>query len=154
MGRAQSASAWCRAPARWRRFAVRRSCSHSCCQPRSIQSHLPSSTRSTVDSFCRQARSRSRSCFRRTANCWAAWHHGSEAAPRSGLDVVVTGANGWLGRHLVAALLDEAAVATVTALVRDPDSAGPLWTASDLKLRVANVADPSTLATAVAGADL
>ena len=74
-------------------------------------------------------------------------------AQRKRLAVVVTGASGWLGRHLVRALLGDVAVPQVTALVRDVARAQKLWTPSE-RLQIALASDPGALVDAVAGADL
>ena len=76
-----------------------------------------------------------------------------EAANCAGLAIVLTGANGWLGRHLVNALLGHRAVRELTALVRDPALAHGLWPASK-RLTIARATDPSAVMAAVAGADL
>lgn len=76
-----------------------------------------------------------------------------EAAPSDGLAIVVTGANGWLGRHVVNALLGHRAVRELTALVRDPAVAHGLWPASK-RLTIARATDPPAVIAAVAGADL
>src|SRR5439155_24021143 len=69
------------------------------------------------------------------------------------LAVVVTGASGWLGRHLVRALLQDLAVAQVTALVRDVTRAQNLWTPSP-KLQIGMATDPGAWLDPLAGRGL
>jgi nucleoside-diphosphate-sugar epimerase len=70
---------------------------------------------------------------------------------RDRLAVAVTGASGWLGRHLVGALIADPDVAEVAALVRDPAAARDLWPDSD-RLRIVSVDE--ALVAELARADL
>ncbi len=63
--------------------------------------------------------------------------------------VLVTGATGKVGRHLVFALLDLGA--QVSILTRNPDGAKTLWPSTKVECRVGDLCDLSSLADAVAG---
>ena len=70
-------------------------------------------------------------------------------APFRDLPVLVTGATGKVGRHLVQALLDEGA--RVTALTRTPEKARTLWPGAPVTCRAGDLGDPASLATALVG---
>jgi nucleoside-diphosphate-sugar epimerase len=56
--------------------------------------------------------------------------------PATTRNVLVTGATGWLGRHLVQALLRHRSVGAVYALVRSRDRARAIWPRPDPRLRL------------------
>ncbi len=70
-----------------------------------------------------------------------------EGASFRGLPVLVTGATGKLGRHLVQALLDEGA--RVTVLTRTPEKARTLWPGAPVTCRAGDLGDAASLATAL-----
>jgi UDP-glucose 4-epimerase len=72
-----------------------------------------------------------------------------ENDPFRDLPVLVTGATGKLGRHLVQALLD--AGARVTILTRDPEQARTLWPGALVTCRAGDLGDNASLAAALAG---
>lgn len=72
--------------------------------------------------------------------------------PMRGVLVLVTGATGKLGVHLVAALLDRGA--RVAVLTRDPTRARSLWPPGNVAIRCADLSDTAMLAVALKGIDL
>jgi uncharacterized protein YbjT (DUF2867 family) len=68
--------------------------------------------------------------------------------------IAITGANGFVGRHVVAALLDGEAPVEIRAIVRDPDRAGAELTGAGLEMRRADVTEPASLDGAFAGVDV
>ncbi|MFZ1537625.1 MAG: NAD-dependent epimerase/dehydratase family protein [Chromatiaceae bacterium] len=66
-----------------------------------------------------------------------------------GLPVLVTGATGKMGRHLVQALLDVGA--RVTVLTRAPDKARILWPGAPVTCRAGDLGDAASLAAALVG---
>ncbi len=66
--------------------------------------------------------------------------------------IVVTGATGKLGRHVIDGLLEKVAATEVVAAVRNPDKADDLK-ALGIEVRKADYSDPSTLPAAFAGAE-
>ncbi|MBI5545472.1 MAG: SDR family oxidoreductase [Deltaproteobacteria bacterium] len=65
--------------------------------------------------------------------------------------LVVTGANGKLGRHVIEALLEKVPAQQVVAAVRSPEKAADL-AARGVQVRLADYEKPETLASALAGA--
>ena len=59
--------------------------------------------------------------------------------------IAITGANGFVGRTLIAVLLQDLATADIRALVRDPQRAAAQLRSSVAELRRIDVTDPSTL---------
>lgn len=72
-----------------------------------------------------------------------------ENAPFRGLPVLVTGATGKVGCHLVQALLDEGA--RVTILTRTPEKARTLWPGAPVTCRAGDLGDAASLAAALVG---
>ncbi len=66
--------------------------------------------------------------------------------------IVVTGATGKLGRHVIAGLLEKVPAAEIVAAVRTPEKAADL-TAQGVQVREADYDRPATLVSAFAGAD-
>ena len=66
--------------------------------------------------------------------------------------IVVTGATGKLGRHVIAGLLEKVPAAEIVAAVRTPEKAADL-AALGVQVREADYAKPETLSSALAGAD-
>ncbi len=66
--------------------------------------------------------------------------------------IVVTGATGKLGRHVIAGLLEHVAPTEIVAAVRSPEKAADL-AAQGVQVREADYDKPETLHTAFAGAD-
>ncbi|HEX6060635.1 MAG TPA: NAD(P)H-binding protein [Candidatus Limnocylindria bacterium] len=60
--------------------------------------------------------------------------------------IAITGANGFVGRHILAALLEADAPDEIRAIVRDPDRARSELPRAGLDLRRADVTDPGSLA--------
>jgi len=67
--------------------------------------------------------------------------------------IAITGANGFVGRHVIAALLAGQTPDEVRAIVRDPDRARGELTAAGLDVRRADVTDPASLASVFDGVD-
>ncbi|MBP6582440.1 MAG: NAD-dependent epimerase/dehydratase family protein [Chromatiaceae bacterium] len=74
-----------------------------------------------------------------------------ENAPFQDLPVLVTGATGKVGRHLVQALLGEGA--RVTVLTRAPEKARTLWPGAPVTCRAGDLGDAASLAAALVGID-
>lgn len=70
-------------------------------------------------------------------------------APFRGLPVLITGATGKVGRHLVQALLDKGA--RVTILTRAPEKAQTLWPGAPVTCRAGDLGDAASLANALVG---
>lgn len=70
------------------------------------------------------------------------------------MKVAITGANGFVGRHVITALLVGMAPGDIRALVRDPGRAAPELPAAGLDLRAADVTRPETLRGAFDGVDV
>jgi uncharacterized protein YbjT (DUF2867 family) len=68
--------------------------------------------------------------------------------------IAITGANGFVGRHVIAALLEGEAPDEIRAIVRDPDRARSELTSAGLDLRRADVTDPASLAGVFDGVDV
>lgn len=68
--------------------------------------------------------------------------------------VAITGANGFVGRHVVAALLEGGEPDEIRAIVRDPDRARAELPGAGLDVRRADVTDPASLAGAFDGVDV
>lgn len=68
-----------------------------------------------------------------------------------GLPVLVTGATGKLGRHLVPALITKGA--RVTILTRNPDKARTLWPGSQVTCHAGDLGDATSLANALVGVE-
>ena len=66
--------------------------------------------------------------------------------------IVVTGATGKLGRHVIAGLLEKIPASEIAAAVRNPDKAADL-AALGVQVRQADYSQPETLHSAFAGAD-
>lgn len=66
--------------------------------------------------------------------------------------IVVTGATGKLGRHVIAGLLEKVPASQIVAAVRTPEKAADL-AALGVQVREADYTKPETLASALAGAD-
>ncbi len=66
--------------------------------------------------------------------------------------IVVTGATGKLGRHVVKGLLEKMPASEIIAAVRNPEKASD-YAAQGIQVRHADYSQPQTLATAFAGAD-
>jgi NADH dehydrogenase len=71
----------------------------------------------------------------------------------SPMRVAITGANGFVGRTLIALLLQDETPPDIRALVRDPVRAAARVPAGVIELRRIDVTDPPTLSGAFAGAD-
>jgi len=67
--------------------------------------------------------------------------------------IAITGANGFVGRHVIAALLEGGAADDIRALVRDPRHAAAELPQAGLPIRQADVTDPGSLAGAFDGVD-
>jgi uncharacterized protein YbjT (DUF2867 family) len=59
--------------------------------------------------------------------------------------IAITGANGFVGRHVIAQLLGEVPAADIRAIVRDPARAAAELPPAGLDVRQADVTDPETL---------
>ena len=68
--------------------------------------------------------------------------------------IAITGANGFVGRHVIAALLEDARPVEIRALVRDPARAAAALPRAGLDVRRADVTDPASLEGAFDGADV
>jgi NADH dehydrogenase len=68
--------------------------------------------------------------------------------------VAITGANGFVGRQVVAALLAAEPADEIRAIVRDPDRARAELPAAGLEVRRADVTEPASLDGAFAGVDV
>jgi NADH dehydrogenase len=68
--------------------------------------------------------------------------------------VAITGANGFVGRQVVAALLAAEPAEEIRAIVRDPDRARAELPAAGLEVRRADVTEPASLDGAFAGVDV
>jgi uncharacterized protein YbjT (DUF2867 family) len=68
--------------------------------------------------------------------------------------IAITGANGFVGRHIIAALLEGEAPDEIRAIVRDPDRARSELTRAGLDVRRADVTDPASLAGVFDGVDV
>jgi uncharacterized protein YbjT (DUF2867 family) len=68
--------------------------------------------------------------------------------------IAITGANGFVGRHVIAALLEGEAPDEIRAIVRDRDRARSELTAAGLDVRRADVTDPASLAGVFDGVDV
>ncbi len=66
--------------------------------------------------------------------------------------IVVTGATGKLGRHVIEGLLEKMPASEIIAAVRNPEKASD-YAAQGIQVRHADYSQPQTLATAFAGAD-
>jgi NAD(P)H dehydrogenase (quinone) len=66
--------------------------------------------------------------------------------------IIVTGATGRLGRHVIAGLLESVPASEIVAAVRNPDKAGDL-AAQGVQVREADYTKPETLRAALRGAD-
>ncbi len=71
-----------------------------------------------------------------------------------GVRIAITGANGFVGRHVIAALLAGEGSDEIRAIVRDPDRAGAELTGAGLDVRRADVTDPASLAGVFEGVDV
>ena len=67
--------------------------------------------------------------------------------------IAVTGANGFVGRNLIALLLGDEAGIDVRAIVRDPSRAAAELPLAGVEIRRADVTDPDSLSGAFAGVD-
>jgi uncharacterized protein YbjT (DUF2867 family) len=68
--------------------------------------------------------------------------------------IAITGANGFVGRHVIAALLEGEAPDEIRAIVRDPDRARSELTSAGLDVRRADVTAPASLAGVFDGVDV
>jgi uncharacterized protein YbjT (DUF2867 family) len=68
--------------------------------------------------------------------------------------IAITGANGFVGRHLIAALLEAEGPDEIRALVRDPGRAADELPRAGLDVRRADVTDPTSLGGAFDGVDV
>jgi uncharacterized protein YbjT (DUF2867 family) len=68
--------------------------------------------------------------------------------------IAITGANGFVGRHLIAALLEAEGPDEIRALVRDPGRAAGELPRAGLDVRRADVTDPASLDGAFYGVDV
>jgi len=73
----------------------------------------------------------------------------AQMLPLREVPVLVTGATGKVGRHLVSALLDEGA--RVSILTRTPERARSLWPVAEIDCRIGDLTDGSTLASILKG---
>ena len=69
------------------------------------------------------------------------------------MKIAITGANGFVGRNLIALLLEDTAPRDIRAIVRDPATALRELPAEGLDVVVADVTDPETLRTAFDGCE-
>jgi NADH dehydrogenase len=67
--------------------------------------------------------------------------------------IAITGANGFVGRNVIAVLLGDEAPGDIRAIVRDPDRAAAELPRAPLEVRRADVTDPATLRGAFGGID-
>jgi NADH dehydrogenase len=67
--------------------------------------------------------------------------------------IAITGANGFVGRHVIDALLEDDASDEIRAIVRDPDRAAAELPRVGLEVRCADVADPASLTGVFEGVD-
>ncbi len=68
--------------------------------------------------------------------------------------IAITGANGFVGRHVIAALLEAEGPDEIRAIVRDPSRAGAELSPAGLDVRRADVTDPASLGGAFDGVDV
>jgi len=68
--------------------------------------------------------------------------------------IAITGANGFVGRNVIAILREGPSTDEIRALVRDPDRARAELPGAGLEVRRANVTDPASLDGAFAGVDV
>lgn len=68
--------------------------------------------------------------------------------------IAITGANGFVGRHVIAALLEGEAPDEIRAIVRDPDRAAAELPRAGLDVRRADVTDAASLTGAFDGVDV
>ena len=68
--------------------------------------------------------------------------------------IAITGANGFVGRHVITALREDEVADEIRAIVRDPDRARSELTGAGLDLRRGDVTDPASLAGVFDGVDV
>jgi UDP-glucose 4-epimerase len=69
-----------------------------------------------------------------------------------GMDILVTGGTGFIGRHLVAELMRRGE--KVTVLTRDAQKGRALWTSGPIEFRSADLANPASLSDACRGIEV